>query len=43
VLEGEMDGHRLAIRMRRRDPSKAMPHTLRNPGFRWICEFPFNR
>lgn len=40
VMEGELDGHRLAVNMRTSDPQDFL---LVQRGFHWINEVPFNR
>ena len=40
LLKGEYDGHQLAVKLVRENPSTFL---LANRGFHWINEFPFNR
>ena len=40
TLSGEMDGHKTNAKLVRFDESKFL---LRNRGFHWIQEYPFNR
>src|SRR6185312_4993180 len=40
VLQGEVDGHRVEMKLQRKDPAT---FRLFNRGFHWISEAPFNR